>query len=398
MQQRDIADAIRAQNGLSTQYAPGDMAAAILALTWDVELKSRAVLSSTGVLEFNYVDRRRMVSGGVPVDAWEVSTTGYSSAGSRPWDAVKLQVKKVVIDSSFAQLGITNCTYWFSRFAGLVEVSGFENLSGITNAQQLFSSCGSLETIYATSYTNAIMSGSSMFYGCSRLVGGTDGFVPTNTSAGSVCKLGTGGVLTDPNADVRAWCKVFVYDDGYVEFTAAGTADPLKTLLASGRLCVNAKYKAAGIIPDYDYGTQFRTVVLRSDMGSFSEINMNYWFYSLTAITSFVGIGNLANVHEMQFAFSACQGVNELDFSGFDPSTLTNLYYCFGGCTALTTIYADSIWALPSSGTSGGQCFYNCPNLVGGNGTAYSSSQTGYTYFRIDTAGTPEYLTESVLG
>ena len=370
MQQRDIADAIRAQNGLSTQYAPGDMAAAILALTWDVGLKSRAVLSSTGVLEFNYVDRRRMVSGGVPVDAWEVSTTGYSSAGSRPWDAVNLQVKKVVIDSSFAQLGITNCTYWFSRFAGLVEVSGFENLSGITNAQQLFSSCGSLETIYATSYT----------------------------SAGSVCKLGTGGVLTDPNADVRAWCKVFVYDDGYVEFTAAGTADPLKTLLASGRLCVNAKYKAAGIIPGYDYGTQFRTVVLRSDMGSFSEINMNYWFYSLTAITSFVGIGNLANVHEMQFAFSACQGVNELDFSGFDPSMLTNLYYCFGGCTALTTIYADSIWALPSSGTSGGQCFYNCPNLVGGNGTAYSSSQTGYTYFRIDTAGTPEYLTESVLG
>lgn len=354
MQQRDIADAIRAQNGLSTQYAPGDMEAAILALTWDVGLKSRAVLSSTGVLEFNYVDRRRMVSGGVPVDAWEVSTTGYSSAGSRPWDAVKLQVKKVVIDSSFAQLGITNCTYWFSGFAGLVEVSGFENLSGITNAQQLFSSCGSLETIYATSYTNAIMSGSSMFYGCSRLVGGTDGFVPTNTSAGSVCKLGTGGVLTDPNADVRAWCKVFVYDNGYVEFTAAGTTDPLKTLLASGRLCVNAKYKAAGIIPGYDYGTQFRTVVLRSDMGSFSEINMNYWFYSLTAITSFVGIGNLANVHEMQFAFSACQGVNELDFSGFDPSTLTNLYYCFGGCTALTTIYTDSTWALPSSGTSRG--------------------------------------------
>jgi len=30
-----IADAIRGQNGLSTQYAPGDMAAAILALNWD---------------------------------------------------------------------------------------------------------------------------------------------------------------------------------------------------------------------------------------------------------------------------------------------------------------------------------------------------------------------------
>ena len=140
----DIADAIRAQNGLSTQYQPGDMAAAILALTWDVGLKPRAVLSSTGVLEFNYVDRRRIVSGGVAVDAWEVSTAGYSSAGARPWDSVKLQVKRVVIDSSFASVGITNCAYWFSGFTELVEVSGFENMSGITTATQVFYNCQNL--------------------------------------------------------------------------------------------------------------------------------------------------------------------------------------------------------------------------------------------------------------
>ena len=389
----DIADAIRAQNGLSTLYAPGDMAAAILALTWDVGLKPRAVLGSNGTLEFNYVDRRRMISGGVPVDAWEVSTTGYGSAGARPWDSVKLQVTKVVIDSSFASVGVTNCSYWFSGFTELLEVVGFESLSGITTATQMFSSCSSLETIFATSYTNAITSGSGMFYGCNNLVGGTDGFVPTSTSAGSVCKLGTGGVLTDPSADTRDWCKVYVYSDGYVEFTAAGSADAQKTLLSSGRLCVNAKYKAAGIIPGYEHRAQFRTVVFRSDMGTFATINMNYWFYSLTAITSFVGIGNLANVHEMQFAFSSCQGVTELDFTGFDPSHLTNLYYCFGGCSALTTIYADSTWALPSSGVSGTQVFYNCRNLVGGNGTAWSSSNVGYAYMRIDRAGQAGYLT-----
>jgi hypothetical protein len=37
----DIAAAIRGQNGLSTRYQPGDMAAAILALEWDVGLKPR---------------------------------------------------------------------------------------------------------------------------------------------------------------------------------------------------------------------------------------------------------------------------------------------------------------------------------------------------------------------
>lgn len=39
----DIAAAIRGQNGESTLYAPGDMAAAILALEWDVGYKIRAV-------------------------------------------------------------------------------------------------------------------------------------------------------------------------------------------------------------------------------------------------------------------------------------------------------------------------------------------------------------------
>ena len=71
---------------------------------------------------------------------------------------------------------------------------------------------------------------SMMFYGCSKLVGGTDGFVPSNTSAASVCKLGTGGVLTDPGNDIREWCKVYFYTDGSVVFTASGSVDANKTL------------------------------------------------------------------------------------------------------------------------------------------------------------------------
>ena len=32
-------------------------------------------------------------------------------------------------------------------------------------------------------------------------------------------------------------------------------------------------------------------------------------------------------------------------------------------------------------------------SLVGGNGTVWASSKTGYTYFSIDTASTPGYVT-----
>lgn len=186
-----------------------------------------------------------------------------------------------------------------------------------------------------------------------------------------------------------------MYSDGAVVVTKNGTVDANKTLLASGRLCVSAKYGSTGLIPGYSYRSQMRAVSFAADMGGFTYVNMNYWFYGLNAITSVTGLGNLANVREMQYTFSSCSGLTSLDFSGFDPSRLTSLYYTFGGCSNLVTIYADSTWALPASGITGSSCFYNCTSLVGGNGTTYSSSKTSCTYMRIDAANQGGYLTSS---
>lgn len=96
----------------------------------------------------------------------------------------------------------------------------------------------------------------------------------------------------------------------------------------------------------------------------------------------------------MRYTFSSC-AFTTIGFRGFDPSHLMDLFYCFSGCGELTTILADSTWALPTSGISGMQCFHNCKKLVGGNGTAWSSSNTNYTYMRIDKAGTPGHLTSA---
>ena len=128
-------------------------------------------------------------------------------------------------------------------------------------------------------------------------------------------------------------------------------------------------------------------------MAAYSTLRFDYLLYSCTAVTSVSGLDNLSGVTSMRFTFSSCSALTSLDFRGFDPSSLTDLYYTFGGSSALATIYADSTWALPSSGVSGSSCFYNCRQLVGGNGTAWSSSATSYTYFRIDASGTPGYLT-----
>ena len=135
-----------------------------------------------------------------------------------------------------------------------------------------------------------------------------------------------------------------------------------------------------------------RTVAFAADMAGFAAVNMNYWFYSIGAVTSFTGLANLACVGEMQYAFGSCTGITELDFSGFDPSHLTSLQYAFSGCSALATIYADASWALPA-GVTGAQCFYGCTSLVGGAGTAFSSANVSCAYMRIDAQGAPGYLT-----
>ena len=82
------------------------------------------------------------------------------------------------------------------------------------------------------------------------------------------------------------------------------------------------------------------------------------------------------------------------DTDTFSCLNLNCLFYTFSGCSYLTTINADPTWALPASGITGSQCFYSCSaSLVGGNGTAWASNKTAYTYFRIDTASTLGYIT-----
>ena len=272
----DIADAIRAQNGLTVTYAPGDMAQAILDLVWDVGVKVRAMLLTDGTLEFNYRDGRSSDLGTI-AQCWEVDPAGYASDSARPWHAERAQVRRVVFDSDFSGAGMTNFSYCFHSMQSMVEVVGFEELSGATNVSWAFTSCPSLETIWATSFdASSITSATYPFNGCPRLVGQT-GYVPTNTAGKAALSFGASGVLTNPANDRRTWAWAHLYAGGALEIT--GTAVP------------------------------------------------------------------------------------------------------------------DATWVLPSSGVSGMNTFYNCTKLVGGNGTAYSSSAAGYARMVIDRAGQAGYLT-----
>ena len=73
-------------------------------------------------------------------------------------------------------------------------------------------------------------------------------------------------------------------------------------------------------------------------MAAFAHLNLNYLFYSCTNLAGVSGLGSLATVRCMRFTFASCLGLAELSLRGFDPSALTDVTYCFSGCSSLATI------------------------------------------------------------
>ena len=144
--------------------------------------------------------------------------------------------------------------------------------------------------------------------------------------------------------------------DGEGVLTASSTPDAIREIVASGRICTIGKYVGLGFTPwDGVTGATHRqhltSATFAPDMAAFTYLNFQYLFYSCTSLASVSGLGNLAGVRSMRFMF-ASSAVTELDFRGFDPSALTDLYYAFSSCSKLTTIYAGATWALPASGIS----------------------------------------------
>lgn len=222
-----------------------------------------------------------------------------------------------------------------------MEVEGFEELSGATSMNQMFVSCPSLETIWADGFTSSATSGSLMFSGCNRLVGGL-GYVPGQMDNHAELNYGVDGVLTDPADDRREWFRCFLYADGGLVLTAATEPKAGRELVSSGRLCANARYNSVGYQPWYDHRHDVEAVEIAADMSTYDHVNTNYWFYGHGEIASVTGMGNLCGVREMQRTFNSCEGLTGIDLSGLDPSSLEDLAYTFGGCGSLVTIWADA--------------------------------------------------------
>ena len=129
------------------------------------------------------------------------------------------------------------------------------------------------------------------------------------------------------------------------------------------------------------------------DLSGLTYANLSYWFYTDGEMAEVAGLSNLPEVREMRYAFSNCDGLTELDLSGFPTEGLTDLFYCFSGCSNLGD-NPGGCGLVAARGVRGVRHVLRLRALVGGAGTAYDSGGRDEVYCRIDDPPVaPGYLT-----
>ena len=145
------------------------------------------------------------------------------------------------------------------------------------------------------------------------------------------------------------------------------------------------------------------TALISVDLSSFdtsSVTNMGSMFSGCTALIS-VDLSNFdtTSVTNMGSMFSRCTALTSLDLSNFDTSSVTTMSAMFMQCYVLATIYASASFVVDQVTSSANMFGSMKPSggtaaLVGGAGTAWSSSHIDKTYARIDNPpSAPGYFT-----
>lgn len=395
----DVAMAIRKQSGQDKRYLPREMAAAILALSWKMVAKPRAMLFEDGWFELNFVDMVPTEHGACK-GVWDLKLDGYASEFERPWNAMRQEAKQACIHYSLFDKGVKSAAYWFANMANLEYVNSFDTLRGVEDTTRMFSGCTTLYSISTSTVfdSSTIAKSAAMFDSCYRLVGHR-GYVPTSTDDARALNAGDNGVLSyDGPTYMLAWRNGYLFDDGEVVISGNQPERPGRTVVASSMICPEARYRSIFAMPWGRNAKQVKRLTIENGIQvEDSACNLNYWFYGCSELEIVDGLAGLGSFSEMKHAFNACTKLVRVDLRGVSTEFLTSLFYTFAGCKVLKTILVDAGWKLPEgidwSGNAGAQTFMNCAALVGGAGTTWDAKKVSGAMAVVDAEGTPGYLT-----
>ena len=268
------------------------------------------------------------------------TTYSLNSGNDYPgWhDDVCFDVWRVVFDPSFANARPTSTCGWFYNCFSLNSITGINylNTGNVTTMKDMFNDCGDLENLDLSHFNTAnVTDMSGMFSDCYDLT----------------------------SLDLSSF-----------------TTDQVTNMAAMFSSCYN--------LTSLDISS-FNTSNVTDMSGMFNECEQ----LADLDVSNF----NTAKVTSMSWMFSDVAQPT-LDLSSFDTRKVTDMSNMFNYSSDLTTIFVGSKWSTAAV-TNSTDMFYNCRNLVGGQGTTFNySNPTDKTYAHIDGGpSNPGYFTAAFL-
>ena len=272
--------------------------------------------------------------------------------------------------------------FFYSYNLKTLNLSGWDT-NNVTIMVSMFEDCRELTTIYCEGTWKSSTNSDYMFSGCSKLKGAIDFDADKTTAA--YANPATGYFSYRPYAVY--WENVqglYFYNDGRPD-NKTGTVYYLDALGDDYPLWyVNDDASVSHSVKSVNFDASFVTARPTSTKG---------WFSGMTNITSISNIERLNTeyVENMEAMFEDCTGLTTLNLGTFNTANVKNMNSMFKGCTGLTTVNVSAKWTTGNVTTST-DMFTDCSAIVGGNGTAFSSSHVDKEYARQDVAGTPGYF------
>lgn len=142
--------------------------------------------------------------------------------------------------------------------------------------------------------------------------------------------------------------------------------------------------------------SKLRSITGLNYLNTTNVTDMSSMFNDCESLTSLdLSSFNTAKVTTMSEMFYYCESLTSLNLSSFNTANVTTMKSMFNERDNLRTIYVGDGWTTAAV-TSSTYMFDVCTSLVGGKGTAYSSSnQKDKTYAHIDGGpSNPGYFSE----
>ena len=294
--------------------------------------------------------------------------------------------------SNFKTDGVKDMEYMFDNCSGLtsLDLSNF-NTSQVTRMNSMFEGCSGLRSLDLSNFnTSQVTDMDFMFEDCYGLTSLDLSNFNTSQVTGMGLMFYKCSGLT--SLDVSNFNTSQVTEMSCMFYNCSG----LTSLDVSN--FNTSQVTDMGLMFDSCSGLTSLDV---SNFNTSQVTSMRRMFSSCQGLTSLdVSNFDTSKVTRMDSMFNKCSGLTSLDLSNFNTSQVTDMGLMFSSCNNLTTIYVSEYDSTTRKGwtteneKSYISIFYDCPNLVGGNGTKFNSVYTDKKYARIDTASTPGYLTK----